>query len=75
MVGIMINAIRMIYPHLNFDLYVGEDANNSAYTKSDRRRAISSYLKHKSVGEAEKEVGISRNTIREWVKKYLGAGI
>jgi len=71
----MIDAITRIYPWLSFDLYVGEDSNNSAYTKSDRRRAISSYLKHKSVGEAEKEVGISRNTIREWVKRYLGAGV
>lgn len=69
----MIDAIRRIYPH--FDLYVGEDAPNSAYTKTDRRGAIASYLKYKSIGEAEKEVGISRNTIREWVKKYLGAGV
>jgi len=71
----MIDAIRRIYPHLNFDLDVGEDSYISSYTKSDRRGAIASYLKHKSIGEAEKEVGISRNTIREWVKKYLGAGV
>lgn len=71
----MINAIRRIYPSVSLNLNVGEDAINSGYTKADRRRALSSYTKHNnSAGEAEKEVGISRNTIKEWAKKYLEGG-
>ena len=72
----MLRAIELIYDIKDGDLLnVGEDAINSPYTKMDRRRAIAAYKKNKSLGEAEREVGISRNTIREWVKRFLGAGV
>lgn len=71
----MLDGARRIYD-LNKDInrskfYVGENALNSKYTATDRKRVLAAFKRHKDFNLVEKLTGVTRNTIRAWVLKLM----
>ena len=66
----MIDAIKRIYsvPVINVD--TASDGKRTRYSNSDVKQAIALFNKLKTYGGVEKELGVSRNTVRLWVKKH-----
>lgn len=65
----------MIYGKGKLSENIASDMNGrSHYTIEDKRRALSIFERTGSYGEVEKELGVSRNTVRAWKEKYGSAG-
>ena len=72
----MIDVVRRIYgePVTRFFSELDVD-DRFGYTATEKNRALTIYLKDKSFSAVENEMGIPRNTVREWfnqVKNGLG---
>jgi len=70
----MINAIRSIYSVPTIDISV-KSSGRSRYSELEVKQAMALYSKVKCYGEVEKQLGVSRNTVRLWASKYLQKNI
>ena len=68
----MINAIRRIYSVPVIDINV-KSTGRSRYSELEIKQAMDLYKKVRCFGEVEKQLGVSRNTVRLWAQKYLPA--
>ena len=66
----MINAIRSIYREAVVEIEVSESGRRTRYSKAQVKQAMALYAKLKTFGGVEKALGISRNTVRVWAKRY-----
>ncbi len=71
----MIDAIKRIYgTDRMVENVAGNMCGRSRYTIEDKRRALAIFDRTKSYGEVEKELGVSRNTVRAWKERFGHAG-
>ena len=70
----MIDAIRSIYSVPVIDISV-KSSGRSRYSELEVKQAMALYNKVNCYGEVEKQLGISRNTVRLWASKYLQKNI
>jgi len=66
----MLDAIRRIYGTPSIEIERDDSAPWSRYTLSDKKEALTLYEKLGSFPAVEKEMGISRSTVRQWYDRY-----
>jgi len=66
----MLDAIRRIYGTPSIEIERDDNAPWSRYTLSDKKEALTLYEKLGSFPAVEKEMGISRSTVRQWHDRY-----
>ena len=66
----MLQAIRRIYGTPSIDIEIDDNAPWSRYTATEKKEALSLYAKLGSFPEVEKELGISRSSVRLWHDRY-----
>jgi predicted HTH transcriptional regulator len=66
----MYDAIRRIYGTPSIDIEIDDNAPWSRYTVTEKKEALSLYAKLGSFPEVEKELGISRSSVRLWHDRY-----
>ena len=66
----MYDAIRRIYGTPSIDIEIDDNAPWSRYTATEKKEALSLYAKLGSFPEVEKELGISRSSVRLWHDRY-----
>tara|TARA_R110000772_G_scaffold39207_4_gene92285 strand:- start:2105 stop:2578 length:474 start_codon:yes stop_codon:yes gene_type:complete len=66
----MLQAIRRIYGVPSINIEIDDNHAWSRYTLTEKKEALSLYLKCGSYPEVEKTLGISRSTVRAWHDRY-----
>ena len=71
----MIDAIRSIYSVPVIDINVKTHGKRTKYSELEVKQAMAMYKKCNCYGEVERQLGVSRNTVRLWASKYIHKNI